>query len=107
MGLYDRTFDLERAAKAAESTVMPKTRIQLTYQWRGAVRFAIVILPIRHAENAYAWMKAHYRKGGGANQVFVDIQQLFGDVFICAGYFLGHLDGLGLGESRNSRRISR
>ena len=29
-------------------------------------------------------------------QGFVDIPQLFGDVFICAGYFLGHLDGLEL-----------
>lgn len=29
-------------------------------------------------------------------QVFMDIQQLFGDVFIHAGYFLGHLDGLEL-----------
>jgi hypothetical protein len=29
-------------------------------------------------------------------QVFRDIQQLFGDVFIRAGYFLGHLDGMEL-----------
>ncbi len=39
---------------------------------------------------------AAYRSDGKALNVFVDIQQLFGDVFICAGYFLGHLDGLGL-----------
>lgn len=37
-----------------------------------------------------------YREGGNATPLFVDIQQLFGDVFIHAGYFLGHLDGLGL-----------
>ena len=31
-----------------------------------------------------------------AAQVFAEIQQLFGDVFICGGYFFGHLDGLEL-----------
>ena len=39
---------------------------------------------------------ASYRANRNAVGVFVDIQELFGDVFICAGYFLGHLDGLGL-----------
>jgi hypothetical protein len=39
---------------------------------------------------------AAHRADGNALNVFVDIQQLFGDVFVCAGYFLGHLDGLGL-----------
>jgi hypothetical protein len=39
---------------------------------------------------------AAFRADGQALNVFVDIQQLFGDVFIFAGYFLGHLDGLGL-----------
>lgn len=39
---------------------------------------------------------AAYRDERNAPDVFVDIQQMFGDVFICAGYFLGHLDGLGL-----------
>jgi hypothetical protein len=37
---------------------------------------------------------AAYRVDQKAPQVFADIQQIFGDVFICAGYFLGHLDGL-------------
>jgi len=39
---------------------------------------------------------AAYRLDRKTLQVFADIQQLFGDVFIHAGYFLGHLDGLEL-----------
>jgi hypothetical protein len=39
---------------------------------------------------------AAYRQDRKTLQVFTDIQQLFGDVFIHAGYFLGHLDGLEL-----------
>jgi len=39
---------------------------------------------------------AAYRADRNALNVFVDIQNLFGDVCISAGYFLGHLDGLGL-----------
>ena len=36
------------------------------------------------------------KTNAATSQAFMDIPQLFGDVFICAGYFLGHLDGLGL-----------
>lgn len=39
---------------------------------------------------------AVYRHDRNAKDVFVGVQQLFGDVFIHAGYFLGHLDGLEL-----------
>jgi hypothetical protein len=39
---------------------------------------------------------AAFRQDRNAKDVFVEIQQLFGDVFIHAGYFLGHLDGLEL-----------
>jgi hypothetical protein len=39
---------------------------------------------------------AAYRQDRNAKEIFVGIQQLFGDVFIHAGYFLGHLDGLEL-----------
>jgi hypothetical protein len=35
-----------------------------------------------------------FRRERNATDVFVGIQQVFGDVFIHAGYFLGHLDGL-------------
>jgi hypothetical protein len=49
---------------------------------------------------------AAYRADGKALSVFVDIQQLFGDVFIFAGYFLGHLDGLGLNLDRHAPRAS-
>jgi len=37
---------------------------------------------------------AAFRQDRSAKDVFVGVQQLFGDVFIHAGYFLGHLDGL-------------
>ncbi len=38
-------------------------------------------------------IKAH-REGRGAGEVFREIQQIFGDVFICAGYLLGHVHGM-------------
>jgi hypothetical protein len=38
-------------------------------------------------------IKAH-REGRGAGEVFREIQQIFGDVFICAGYLLGHVHGI-------------
>jgi|GEM_PF-1250648 len=38
-------------------------------------------------------IKAH-GEGRGAGDVFYEIQQVFGDVFICAGYLLGHLHGI-------------
>ena len=34
------------------------------------------------------------REGRSAYDVFREIQQIFGDVFICAGYLLGHVHGL-------------
>jgi hypothetical protein len=49
---------------------------------------------------------ASYREDGDALNVFVDIQQIFGDVFVCAGYFLGHLDGLGLNLQFHAARTS-
>lgn len=39
---------------------------------------------------------AAYRHKGTAKDIFLGVQQLFGDVFIHAGYFLGYLDGLEL-----------
>ena len=49
---------------------------------------------------------AAYRADSNALNVFVDLQQLFGDVFVCAGYFLGHLDGLGLNLQAHAPRTS-
>ena len=49
---------------------------------------------------------AAYRANDNALNVFVDLQQLFGDVFVCAGYFLGHLDGLGLNLQSDAPRAS-
>ena len=40
-------------------------------------------------------IRAH-REGPSAGEVFRQIQQIFGDVFICAGYLLGHVHGLDL-----------
>ena len=39
---------------------------------------------------------AAYRRDQKKSQVFAELQQIFGDVFICGGYFFGHLDGLEL-----------
>ena len=41
------------------------------------------------------WIE-NYRDGGKAIDTFREIQQVFGDAFICAGYLLGHLHGLEL-----------
>ena len=38
-------------------------------------------------------IKAH-REGRGTVDVFRELQQIFGDVFICAGYLLGHVHGV-------------
>ena len=45
-------------------------------------------------------IKAH-REGRGAGDVFREIQQIFGDVFICAGYLLGHVHGMELNLKRH------
>ncbi len=53
------------------------------------------------------WIK-NFRDGGSAAQTFSEIQQAFGDTFICAGYLLGHLHGLemhGVQEAPNARRL--
>jgi hypothetical protein len=39
---------------------MPKTKVDVFYFWDGKRRFATILLPIRHAENAYAWLKMHF-----------------------------------------------
>jgi hypothetical protein len=43
------------------------------------------------------WIES-FRDGGKATDTFREIQQAFGDTFICAGYLLGHLHGLELNE---------
>lgn len=52
---------------------------------------------------AIAQIRAH-REGRVAGEVFREIQQIFGDVFICAGYLLGHAHGL---EQHLKDRTSR
>jgi len=49
---------------------------------------------------------AAYRCDRNAKDVFVGVQQLFGDVFIHAGYFLGHLDGLELALADGTHLVS-
>ena len=45
-----------------------------------------------------------FRDGGKATDVFREIQQAFGDAFICAGYLLGHLHGLEMHEAQEAPR---
>jgi hypothetical protein len=49
---------------------------------------------------------ASYRRDQKAYPVFREVQQLFGDVFIHAGYFLGHLDGLEMNLKANAHQAS-
>jgi len=49
---------------------------------------------------------AAFRHDGNAPVVFREIQQIFGDVFICAGYFLGHVDGLGWKVEDHAPRLA-
>jgi len=42
---------------------------------------------------AQRWIEA-FREGGKATETFREIQQVFGDAFICAGYLIGHIHGL-------------
>ena len=44
---------------------------------------------------AQRWIE-DYRDGGKASESFREIQQAFGDAFICGGYLLGHLHGMEL-----------
>jgi hypothetical protein len=39
---------------------MLKTNIDVLYIWNGSVRSATLTLPLSHAENASAWLKAHF-----------------------------------------------
>jgi hypothetical protein len=53
------------------------------------------------------WIE-NYRDGGDAVAAFREIQQVFGDTFICAGYLLGHLHGLelrGFDEAPAARQL--
>ena len=49
-------------------------------------------------------IKAH-REGRAAAEVFREMQQIFGDVFIYAGYLLGHLHGLELVLNARTPRL--
>lgn len=53
------------------------------------------------------WIE-NFRDGGNAAETFREIQQVFGDAFICAGYLLGHLHGLekhGVQEAPGARQL--
>lgn len=53
------------------------------------------------------WIQ-NYRNGGNAADTFREIQQAFGDTYICAGYLLGHLHGLevsGFEEALAARQL--
>jgi len=56
---------------------------------------------------SHRWIE-NMRGGGSAPEAFREIQQLFGDAFICAGYLLGHLHGLekhGFHEAPGARQL--
>jgi len=53
------------------------------------------------------WIE-YYRESGKAYDSFREIQQVFGDVFISAGYLLGHLHGIelcGIDEAPATRQV--
>ena len=53
------------------------------------------------------WIE-NFRDGGNAAETFQEIQQVFGDTLICAGYLLGHLHGLemhGVQEAAGARQL--
>lgn len=53
------------------------------------------------------WIE-RFRDGGNAAETFREIQQVFGDTFICAGYLLGHLHGLemhGMEQAPGARQL--
>lgn len=53
------------------------------------------------------WIE-NYRDGGDAAETFREIQQVFGDTFICAAYLLGHFHGLelrGFDEAPAARKL--
>jgi hypothetical protein len=43
-----------------------------------------------------------FRDGGNERDAFREIQQAFGDAFICAGYLLGHRHGLGMQDGQEA-----
>ncbi len=54
--------------------------------------------------NAAEQIKA-YSEGQNTSLAFREIQQIFGDVFICAGYLLGHIHGLERNLSDQAPRL--
>jgi hypothetical protein len=52
------------------------------------------------------WIE-RFRDGGTAADTFREIQQAFGDTFICAGYLLGHLHGLELDSAQEAPGAKR
>jgi hypothetical protein len=51
-------------------------------------------LALKQSRSVSQWWIENYRDGGKATETFREVQQVFGDAFICAGYLLGHLHGL-------------
>jgi len=49
---------------------------------------------------------AAFRRDPNALEIAREIQQIFGDVFVCAGYFLGHVEGTELDLKDDASRVS-
>ena len=63
---------------------------------------------LRDSKSASRKWIENFRDGGNAAETFREIQQAFGDTFICAGYLLGHLHGLemhGAQEAPGARQL--
>ncbi len=67
--------------------------------------FCLALMESR--SSSQRWIQ-RYSDGGKASETFREIQQVFGDAFICAGYLLGHIHGLecrGLDEAPAARQL--
>jgi hypothetical protein len=84
---YLKAMDVwsEYAACRSSATFRPEA----VEEFEGIVRRAIE----DSVPAALEQIKAH-REGRDAGEVFREIQQIFGDVFICAGYLLGQVHGI-------------
>jgi hypothetical protein len=49
---------------------------------------------------------AAFRRDPNALEIAREIQQIFGDVFVCAGYFLGHVESTELDLQDGASRVS-
>ena len=64
-------------------------------------------LSVEHSRSTAQASIEHVRDGGKAIDTFREVQQAFGDAFICAGYLLGHLHGLEMHGANEAPGVGR